>query len=171
MKKIITFLLVILYGCYCCCFAMDYQYVADNSPVKKSRHTIPLAEIEKVCFETEAYIIGMRIPEGMEPNCRLVVPYFEIKMPSLDAFEDNKRILGWNTKGNIVFISTANQNDKLPNGIAIGSTKEEVKSLLGDPFIESDNRLRYDNYDYEHQGIVFYIEDGKVSRITLFTAI
>ncbi len=89
----------------------------------------------------------------------------------LSGYEVDSTLVAWNTRNRIVFISTINKNAKTPLGISVGSSKEDIIKLYGQPSIMTNSRFRYDNLEFEHQGMVFYFEDNKVTRITCFATI
>lgn len=163
--------MLILFLIACFAFTSSYEYSIDESKTVRLNNTFPLNEINRLQIDDEIYVIGTIIDDSIIENRRLLTPFFELNMRDIDAFENETTIIGWNHKKIIIFISTVSTNAQTGFGIKIGDTKETVLSMYGEPSLKSDNRFRYDNYDFEFEGTVLYFKDNMVYRITCFATI
>ncbi|MCK7485519.1 MAG: outer membrane protein assembly factor BamE [Bacillus subtilis] len=97
--------------------------------------------------------------------------FFEVAIGDLKGYSESEIQIGWNNRNRIIYISTTNSETRTIDNLGIGSTKQEVLSTLGTPYLSTSKRLRFQNLEYELQGIVFYFSEDKVIRIVLFAGI
>jgi len=100
-----------------------------------------------------------------EYGCTLVHNYFG-PMPGI---KNSNWIIGWNNQNIILYIEILSTDVMTIDGLKIGMTKEDVIEALGVPFIEYEDRFRYQNSENEVCGILFvFDDDGIIERIILF---
>ena len=100
-----------------------------------------------------------------EYGCTLVHGHFG-PMPGV---KNSNWIIGWNNQNIILYIEILSTDVMTIDGLKIGMTKEDVIEALGVPFIEYEDRFRYQNSENEVCGILFVFNDGSViERIILF---
>jgi len=150
----------------------SYEYIEDEgATVWNEGVEVELQSINKILSGENVWELGEKISSSLTVAFVLEDPFFELKMGKLSGYEVDSTLVAWNNKNRIVFISTINENAKTPLGISVGSSKEDVLKLYGQPSIMTNGRFRYDNLEFEHQGMVIYFVDSKVFRITCFAAI
>lgn len=146
--------------------------LAESSMIFSNNH-LEIEFLNKIIVDSNIYTLGDKISEKIESNYILENKFFFAfnKDTKLNALSENKTIIGWNKNNRIVFISSENEKAKTTLNVGVGDTEEDVYKKYGEPTTKGNNCYRYENYEYEFMGLVFYFENKKVYRIVSFSSI
>jgi len=170
-KKMIIVITSIL--CLSSCFAQKTSDQNNEQPIITRGAYTKLESVNQLIIGDQKFKIGQTINQDTIDKSNIILKgdFFEINLGELLGFEENNIQIGWNNRNRLIYVSTTNKNTKTINGIGIGSSKKEVIDILGTAYLSTSNRLRYQNIDFELQGMVLYFVNDKVNRIIIFAGI
>lgn len=176
MSRTTVILLPLVLFCFSSCFAQKDSSKDDidvEQPVINKSATTKLESINQVIILGKHWKLGQLADAEMlkKANTVLTGDFFEVKIGDLKGLTENETQVGWNNQSRIIYISTTNPDAHTISNLGIGSTKQEILGILGTPYLSTSKRLRYQNLEYELQGIVFYFSEDRVIRIVLFAGI
>ncbi len=122
--------------------------------------------------EADRWFIGKTIGEETinKKNCTITTDVFGATFGPIDGYRNDSMIIGWNNRNRIVYIEIVTNSVKTVDGFTIGSSKQDILSKFGVPYIETEDQFRYQNTDFEIVGILFkFDKSDKVISTILFT--
>ena len=171
MCRMLLWVLIILSISFSGCFAQKSNH--QEQEIKNEISSVRLESVNLLQVDGVKWQIGQKVNAEVVSQSNVVVEngIFEISIGRLKGFRDGKTIIAWNDQTRLIYIETTNPTAKNINGIGIGSSRAEVLSALGEPFLKTTERYRYQNLEYEMQGIILYFVNNRVSRIICFASI
>lgn len=147
------------------------QPIIQVDTVKMNRHSrLELESISVTTPEGDVWYIWKDVSEEYTKisNTIVTTSIFGVPFGPIDGYENEQLKIGWNNRNRVLYVEVLSNKVKTFDGITLGDTKEKVIDLMGDPYIEDYNQLRYQNIDFEMAGILFQFERGIITKIFLF---
>lgn len=150
------------------------NYLEEGKEVYHENTTIGIKSIAITDTEKKIWFPGKNIPKEMKENSNVEITAQILGMSfgPLDGYDNGKMTIGWNNQDKIIFIQVYSQQLITSDMIRIGTSKREVLSKLGIPYMEKKNLLQYANIENEMVGLLLiFTKDEIVTELILFTYI
>jgi hypothetical protein len=141
-----------------------------ESAINRDSYLAPTS-VAMVLPSGQSLSIGASISDEIraKSNTTITTSLLGVPFGPISGFVDADIRIGWNNRDHIVYIEALSNSVSTFDGIRIGSTRTDVISTMGNPYVEGDSVLRYQNSEAEVIGILFLLNSARnVSGIILF---
>jgi hypothetical protein len=133
---------------------------------------LSLKSIGVITANGEKWFIGKDVEEEIitKTNTTVTTDLFGVEFGPINGFKNEELIAAWNNQKRVLYIEILSPTAKTNDGLTLGSSKQELVAILGEPRIKKQNSFRYDNLEFEVQGIIFQFDDNDIiTRIVLYS--